>query len=170
MTSTELARIVAPSSCWLIRASVRDRHLTPTVTSRVVPSSFVTTYWPKLRPLIRCGGLPRDIRGGINGDAAGGGNAAGFNWSRTMPYSGSRTCCDSACSATTATISGRGWWETAADASIGMQATHSTVTAPVRKASHLWHLFLARSSTSQLYRSAAAIHEGRRARRPLVSG
>jgi hypothetical protein len=39
--------------------------------------------------------------------------------------------------------------ETAADASIGMQATHSTVTAPARKAPHLWHLFLAPSSTSQ---------------------
>jgi hypothetical protein len=38
--------------------------------------------------------------------------------------------------------------ETAADASIGMQAAHSAVTAPARKAPHLWHLFLTRSSTS----------------------
>jgi hypothetical protein len=136
----------------------------------VVPSSFVATYWPKLRPLIRCGGLPRDIRGGVNGDAEGGGNAAGFSSSRTIPYSGSGTCCDSACSATTATISWPWWRETAADTSIGMQATHSTVTAPVRKAPHLWHLFLARSSTPQLYRSAAGIHEGRRARLRLFPG
>src|ERR1700719_599905 len=65
-----------------------------------------------------------------------------------MPYSGSGTCCDSACSTTTATISWPWWRGTTADASTGMQTTHSTVTAPARKAPHLWHLFLARSSTS----------------------